>query len=234
MLGIAHIDVDKDDQHQHDDPAAVHAQNFRQTRARVKLRNDLRAGTAFPRSALQPPDHADDDVVHHERKQRLVGVPFGLEECRDERPHAACQRAGKTHDEKQHPRRHFSRPEQGEICRGNGAGRNLTLGTDVPEAHLEARRNGQRAAEQRHRDLDGLADGGGFAERTGDDRAVGRDGIHTHDADDKSAQNERQQNRAKTDAPHLPGFHAVALCKPHKRRFHFVMHLPAPFRRLLS
>ena len=226
--------MDEDDQHQHDDPAAVHAEHLRQAGAGIKLRDDLRTGAAFPRTTLQPPDHADDDVVHHEREERLVGVPFRLEERRDKAPHAAGQRACERHDEQQHPRRHLARPVERKIGCRDGAGRDLALGADVPEAHLEARRNGQRAAQQRHGDLDGLTDGGGFAERTGDDRAVGRDGIHTHDADHKSAQNERQQNRAKPDAPHLPCLHPVALGKAHEGRFHFVMHLPAPFRRLLS
>ncbi len=54
---------------------------FGSVAALIELGDDLRAGTAFPRTALQPADDADDDVVHHESEERFVGVPLALKKA---------------------------------------------------------------------------------------------------------------------------------------------------------
>ena len=75
VLGVVHIDVHKHHQHQHDDPAAVDSQNPGQAGRGVELGNNLGTLAALPGAALEPADHADDDVVHHQGEQRLLYPP---------------------------------------------------------------------------------------------------------------------------------------------------------------
>ena len=101
VLGVAHVDEDEYHQRQHDDPPAMDAENLRQTGGAVKLRNDLRAGASFPRTALQPCDDANDDIVHHQGEERLIGVPLRLEERGDQAPDAAGEGGSQRHDDQQ-------------------------------------------------------------------------------------------------------------------------------------
>jgi len=232
VLGVVHVEVHYYHQHQHNDPAAVDTENLRQPSGLIEHGDDLRAGTTLPRAALQPADHADDDVVHHQGEQSLVGVPAGLEEGGDQRPNAAGHGARSAHDEQQHGAGDLTDPVEGEVGGGDGAGRDLTLGADVPEAHLEAWSDGQGAAQQGDGDLHRLADGGLFAQSAGDDGAVGFEGVHTGDGDDQCAQQQRQQDGAHTDGPHRPLVHALSLGQTDQGRFHRVIHERlSPFRR---
>ena len=235
MLGVVHVNVHEHDEDQHDDPAAVNAQDLRQRGRPIELGDDLRAGTAFPRTALQPADDADDDVVHHESEERFVGVPLGLEEGGDQRPDAAGDSARQTHDEEQDSGRDPADPVEGEVARGDGARGDLALGADVPEAHLEAGGDGQRAAEQRHGELDGLTDGGLFAERAGDDGGVAvdrRGAVGQGDHHDEAAEQEREDDGGEANAPDLPRLHHVPLGETDQGNLILVMHGPLPpFRR---
>ena len=230
VLGIAHVHVHEHHQHQHDDPPAVYAQHPGQAGRRVELGDNLGAGPALPGAALEPAHQADDDVVHHQGEERLVGVPFCLEKGGDQGPDAAGNRAGQTHDGQQHRPWQPPRPEQGEVGGRNGPGGDLPLRADVPEAHLEAGGDGQRAAQQGHRDLHRLPDGGLFPQSAGKYGAIGGQWVGAGDRDEQRPQQQRQNHGAGPDAPDLPCLHAVPLGQADQRRLLLLHVTRPPFR----
>ena len=94
-------------------------------------------------------------IVHHEREERLIGVPVGSEESGDEAPDRAGHRAGHEHDHQQQG----SLQAVSQIDHAGGgcdaADQNLTLRTDVPKAHLESGGKADADTQQQH----GVADG---------------------------------------------------------------------------
>ena len=210
MLCVAHVDEHQDRQHEHNDPAAVHAEHGRQLGIARKLRDHLAAGgRSLPRATLQPLDDTDDDVVHHQGEQRFVRVPLRLEEGGDEGPQAAAQDRGYGHDEQQRKLRHRLAELQRKERRADGACGDLALCADVPEVHLEARGDGQRAAEQGNGDLDGLADERLRPERAVDDRAIGLQRGIAEGEQQQAADDQGEHDGRDADGPRRSGMYPV-------------------------
>ena len=229
MLGVVHIDMHEHHQHQHDDPAAVDPQHPGEAGGGVKLGDDLRALAALPGPALEPADHTDDDVVHHQGEQRLIGVPPGLEKGGNQGPHAAGNGSGDAHDHQQHGGGKAARPEEGEVAGGDGPRGDLALGADVPKAHLKAGGDGQGAAQQGNGDLHRLADGALFPQGAGDHGAVSGDGIGPRQAHYQGPQQQGEEDGPTPDAPDLPALHAVPLGKADEGNLFLVAHASASF-----
>ncbi len=96
------------------------------------------------------------DIVHHQGEQRLIGVPFGLEEGGRKPQMSAgqqCRRPEMTSD--QHEFGDLVSQQIMQAARSQTANEDLTLGADVPEAHLEGGRHRQRNAQQDRQVLEG-------------------------------------------------------------------------------
>ena len=236
MFRVVHVDVHENHQNQHDDPAAVDPQHPGKAGGLVKLGYDLGALPALPGPALEPADHADDDIVHHQGEESLVGVPLGLEKGGDQGPEAPGQRARQPHHQQQHGGGQAVCPEEGEVAGGDGSGGDLALRADVPKAHLEAGGDGQGAAKQGDGDLHRLADGALFPQGAGDHGAVSGDGIGPRQAHHQGPQQQGEEDGPTPDAPDLPALHAVPLGKADEGNLLLVAHASASFppRRVIS
>ena len=80
------------------------------------------------------------DIVHHQGEQRLVGVPFGLEEGGQEAPYGAGQQRSRQRDDDQQEIGDLAAQQDHAGGGGQAADQGLPLGADVPEAHLECGR----------------------------------------------------------------------------------------------
>ena len=147
------------------------------------------------------------DVVHHEREERLVGVPLRLEERRKKAPQRACRDGGDEHDENQNAVRKLV-AQHDHTCRGGKtADQDLTFCADVPEAHLECGRDGKGDAEQNREVLERDPEFARGAECTIEDGAVDADRVFAREEHrDERADDQRQNNRAAADQHRLiPG-----------------------------
>ena len=93
---------------------------------------------------------ADGDIVHHQGEQGLVGIPLGLEEAGDQAPDTAQQEGGGNHADKEENVGHFSCEVAHEEHGTDGAHQHLAFRADVPEAHLEGRRQTDGDAGEDH------------------------------------------------------------------------------------
>ena len=183
------------------------AEDFREARGGVKLRDDLRAGTAFPRAALQPRDNADDNVVHHQGEQRLIGVPLGLEEGGNSTPHAARHQGASQHDGNENIVGNLVAQQNhaGGGCKA--AHQHLTLAAHVPEFHPKRRGDCQGDAQQQRQILQGIPQAAVGAEGTCPHGFVNGNGIFAgHGSGDKAAHHQRNGNGCQPNAPSpIPG-----------------------------
>ena len=85
----------------------------------------------------------------------------------------------------------------------------LALCADVPEVHLEARGDGQRAAEQGNGDLDGLADERLRPERAVDDRAIGLQRGIAEGEQQQAADDQGEHDGRDADGPRRSGMYPV-------------------------
>ena len=132
-----------------------------------------------------------------------------LEEGGDEGPQAAAQDRGYGHDEQQRKLRHRLAELQRKERRADGACGDLALCADVPEVHLEARGDGQRAAEQGNGDLDGLADERLRPERAVDDRAIGLQRGIAEGEQQQTADDQGEHDGCDADGPRRSGMYPV-------------------------
>ena len=160
------------------------------------------------------------DVVHHEREERLVGVPLRLEERRKKAPQRACRDGGDEHDENQNAVRKLV-AQHDHTCRsGKTADQDLTFRADVPEAHLKRRSNGKRDAQQNREVLEGDPGFARGAECAVENGAVDADRVFTREEHcDDGADNQRQKNCAAADQHRLIPGQCIALGNVEQRLF---------------
>ena len=165
------------------------------------------------------------DIVHHQGEQRLVGVPFGLEEGGQEAPYGAGQQRSRQRDDDQQEIGDLAAQQDHAGGGGQTADQGLTLGADVPEPHFERRRHRQRDTQQHGYVLAGDPDLAGGAEGTLEDRAVDGDGILTgQQGGDQSAEHQCQQQDTAADQQCLGQRQRIALGDMKERTF--FIHLP--------
>ena len=144
------------------------------------------------------------NVVHHQGEQGLVGVPLGLEEGGQEAPDGAGHDRSRQRDNDQHGRGYLVAQQDHAGGGGQAADHRLTLGADVPKAHLEGRGNGQRKTQQNSHITEGHADAAGGSECTGEDGGVHINGVFAgEDRGDQTAENQSQQKNAAADEQSL-------------------------------
>ena len=185
VLGVVQIDVHRHAQHRDDEDVqqvALSADDRQPAQLGLLVDDaDLaRALGGLPHHAEEG-DQLGGDVVHHQREQRLVGVPLGLEEGGDAAPDGPGQDAGDDHAEDdgpvgEHVAQHYHARRRRETAR-----QGLALAAHVPEAHPERRGDGQRYAQQYGHVLEGHPDLSGGAEGAVDDGGVDGDGVLTCD-----------------------------------------------------
>ena len=137
------------------------------------------------------------DVVHHQGKQRFVGVPLGLEESRQEAPQGTGQEGSDQRNQDQQGSRELVAQQDHAGGGGQAADKGLTFRTDVPEAHLESGGHSQGDTQQNGHITGGNADAARSAESTGKNGAVNADRIFSgQQCGDQATKNQSQQQDA--------------------------------------
>ena len=93
---------------------------------------------------------ADRHVVHHQGEKGLIGIPHGLEEGRDKAPKRTQKKSRAQHQKKKRCLSHLSAEIYHAKSGSQSTYQYLTLTADVPESHLEGRRQTDTDAEQHH------------------------------------------------------------------------------------
>ena len=168
------------------------------------------------------------DVVHHEREERFVRVPLGLEEGGDEGPQAAgeeapqraCRDGGDDHNDDEKTVGDLAAKADHAGRGGKAADEHLTLGTDVPETHLERGRDRERDAEQDREVMERDPALARRTERAVEDRGVDLDGIFARQqrCDDR-ADDQSEHDRAAADQNGLVPGERIALGDVEERLF---------------
>ena len=78
-------------------------------------------------------------VVHHQRRQRLIGIPFRLEKCGNEAPDGSCCQAGHDHAQDHDCIRKLVPQADHAGCGCQNPDQDLSLTADIPEFHLKCR-----------------------------------------------------------------------------------------------
>ena len=212
MLGLGEVEVhaDRHDQHDQHIPAEVAVIALREhVRQPALLAGGVDDADGVRAEGVLPLRHEegrqlDGDVVHHQREERLVRVPAGLEEAGQEAPRRAGDKARDHHHKDEHHRRQRLEIDHAGR-RGDAADEDLPLGADVPELHLERGGKADRDAEHRHRVARGDPCAGLVAEGGIDDGAVDLEGADMYDRHDQQRAGHKAQQKAdQPDAPGLP------------------------------
>ena len=151
MLAVVKVDIHAHRQHCHDQNVEqiFILADLRQPAGLGHLVNDTQLAGALGHLPYNGKgDQLRGHIIHHQRKQRVVGVPFCLENGGNYRPDGASRDAGGHHDEDQQPvGQHVAQIDHAG-CGSQAADEHLTLAADVPEAHFERRGYCQRDAQQ--------------------------------------------------------------------------------------
>ena len=197
VLGIAQVDVDerRDRHDQHQVPAVGEAEQLGQPAGlvlRIDQAHAVGARGVFPEDDAEGHD-LRGDVVHHQRKQRFVGVPARLEQRRDDAPDHARHDGGQRHHEQQQPAGQRAAQVDHHRRRGRRADEHLSLAADVPEAHLEGRGDRHRHQQKRQRVADRHPQAAVAAHRAVDDARVDLNRIESREREyDARAHQQRQ------------------------------------------
>ena len=129
--------------------------------------------------------HVKSYVVKHQGEQRLVRAEFHLKNARNGAIKTCHQHSRKTHQNQCQPHGEDGAEAEHHEGGGNGAHDKLALTADVPEAHLEGKRQGGCRQRQRNKFLKivhkGLV-GDSVAHGThGEHLIVIFNGIHSHE-----------------------------------------------------
>ena len=150
-------------------------------------------------------DYLRCDVVHHQREERLVGVPLRLEERGDESPYRARNNARYNHNGEEKIGRELV-AEEDHACRCcEAAHESLSLCADVPEFHLECGGDCERNAQEHCKILEQAPYTPRRADRAEDYRGIDLRGVLSGDDDGHDrADEQRKHDRADSDKPCRP------------------------------
>ena len=137
----------------------MHTEHFCEARARHE-HIDLweTASFRFPGTVHQIFDERQSNIVQHQREQRLICPPFCLTDRRKETIDPACHDRGKHHEQHQRKLRKNMSCKKSESAGRYRSDKDLTLSADIPEFHLERKRDTDRGDQQGHCQLDRLMD----------------------------------------------------------------------------
>ena len=215
LLGVVHVQVHQHHQHHHDDDGqqvAVAADGGQPAGLGLVVDQAHVIGTL----GGLPVDDGEGyqlhgDVVEHQSKEGLVGVPAGLEKRRDHAPKAARRNADDGAEGIQQPIGKV-RAVDHHGGGGHSAYQHLPFGADVPEAHPEGGQHRKADAQKNGRIPQGDPGAPGRAYRAAPDAGVYAQGIHArHAHDDEGADHQRQQNGNQTDQRRTDKGHALPL-----------------------
>ena len=209
VLAVLQIDVEQNRQHgNNDDRQKRFVPKQRGEPALLGHQVDNADG---PRSLRRLPfghqerDELHGNVVHHQGKQRLVGVPPGAENRGDHRPQHAHGNRCRQHQRNDRRIREHSRQIDHARRTANAARQHLPLGTRIPEAHPERRRHRKGDAQKNCHAAHGDPRLGLRAERTLKHRAVDIQRIQIgHQHRQHPADHQRRQNCNAPDDPRVP------------------------------
>ena len=222
MLRVTKINVHHAGEHQHNDDIQqiLILPDHRQPSG-MRIRIDHADCGRILRERLQ---HVEGHqlhryVVHHQCEQRLVRVPPCFEKCGDDRPDRACKDTRREHHKDKQRRRHPVSQVNHTECRYESADQHLTFAADVPEAHLERRRQRQRDTKQQHRLLQKRPNPKLRAECAIQHGRVQLNRGFADDQDKHAAQHNTYRYRKDTDEPHPIPWQLVLLDDMHQRLF---------------
>ena len=224
MLGVFQVDVHSDGQrHDQNDVQAVSLpENLREPAGLGLLIDDAHrvgADWVFPKRHAIAGD-LNGHIVHHQREERLVGIPLRLEGGGDHTPDAAAHQTGRGHNQQQRGRGNGGAEGTHDSSGEHAADQNLPLRADVPEFHLEGGSKADADAQQHHGVPDGDPAAALGAESTVKDSPIHFDGIQLCNRVDKSTADQKGEgNGNQPDAVSGGTGNTVALGDPQKRFF---------------
>ena len=140
VLGVIQIDVHHSRQSQgHEDQKQILIEDHGQMSKRQTRQDASVAGAPFCEAKRHK---SCSNVVHHQGKQRFVGVPLCLKDCGQSTPNSARQHSGCKHDQQECGLGDLAAQIIGNRNRCKRTDQGLPLCTDIPKAHTE--RGGDR------------------------------------------------------------------------------------------
>ena len=207
MLAVAQIDVHKAGHqgHNKDGQQEIIANGGQPTGPGILVDNTDFTGTLgnLPNND-EVGGELHGDVVHHQGEQGLIGVPLGLEEGGQEAPNGTGHQRSDERNHDQQRRGNLVTQQDHAAGGGQAADHRLTLGADVPKAHLEGGGHGQGDTQQNGHITEGHADAAGGAECAGENGGIHAEGIFAgEDRGDQATENQRQQQNTAADQKRL-------------------------------
>ena len=216
LLGIFQVQEHPHRQQQHQDniQAVFLAEQLREPAVLGPLVDDahgIGAHGIFPQGH-KVAGELDGHVVHHQGEQRFIGVPHSLEGGGHHAPRRTSQQADHRHDDQQQGGGDIAAEGPHKPGGDDAADEDLSLGADVPEAHLEGGGQPHADAQQHHGVPDSNPAAPGGAEGAVKDALVHLEGVQLGDGEDEDAAHDQgQQHRDDPDGPCLGAGDAVPL-----------------------
>ena len=230
MFGVVEVDIHADADERHDDDVqqVLARSHLRQPACLCALVNDADLAGAFghfPHDDIVG-NQLSGDVVHHQGEQRLIGVPLGFEHRRNPGPDRAGDNAADHHQEDKQPVGDLVAEEDHTGRSSKAAHQHLSFSAEVPAAHAEGRRHGQRYTEENSDVLKEHPCSAAAAEGALEDRDVYAERIQPgHQRGQKGAGQKCEDQCEGPDAPGLIPGQRAALCHMEERIMLLTVHL---------